>query len=98
MLKKKDGVRFLFDMRGFWADEKVDGGQWDLDNPFYRRVYKHYKSKEKEFLKQANGIISLTYAAKKELLANPDYSSLEIDVIPCCADLDHFNYNRIDDN
>jgi glycosyltransferase involved in cell wall biosynthesis len=98
MLKKKHGVRFLFDMRGFWADEKVDGGQWDLGNPFYRRVYKHYKSKEKEFLKQADGIISLTYAAKKELLANPDYSSLEIDVIPCCADLDHFNYNRIDEN
>ena len=22
------GVKFLFDMRGFWADERVDGGLW----------------------------------------------------------------------
>ncbi len=24
-LKEKFGVKFLFDMRGFWADEKADG-------------------------------------------------------------------------
>jgi hypothetical protein len=51
--KKKYGTKFLFDMRGFWADEKVDSGQWDLKNPFFRRVYNHYKSKEKDFLLNA---------------------------------------------
>src|SRR5688572_10223275 len=45
-LKKKTGVKFLFDMRGFWADEKVDNGQWKMSNGFYRQVYKHYKTKE----------------------------------------------------
>jgi len=94
-LKKKYGLKFLFDMRGFWADEKVDNGQWKLSNPLYRRIYRHYKTKETEFLKKADGIISLTIAAKDELLNKPAYGRLEINVIPCCADLDHFNYRHI---
>ncbi|MBK7816525.1 MAG: hypothetical protein IPJ60_02575 [Sphingobacteriaceae bacterium] len=27
-LKKQKGIPFLFDMRGFWADERIDGGIW----------------------------------------------------------------------
>ena len=29
-MKKQFGTKMLFDMRGFWADEKIDNGQWDL--------------------------------------------------------------------
>lgn len=94
-LKKKTGVKFLFDMRGFWADEKVDGGQWNQQSWFFRKVYRHYKKKEKEFLIHADGIISLTTAAKEEMQKQPAYKSLLIDVIPCCADLDLFNYNNV---
>jgi glycosyltransferase involved in cell wall biosynthesis len=97
-LKKATGVKFLFDMRGFWADEKVDGGQWNQGSFFFRKVYKHYKQKEKEFLLQADGIISLTQAAKDELLKQDAYKRLVIDVIPCCADLEHFNYNKVASN
>jgi glycosyltransferase involved in cell wall biosynthesis len=79
-------------MRGFWADEKIDNGQWNMKNILFRRIYTHYKKKEKQFLQYADGIISLTHAAKLELLRK--YSDgLNIDVIPCCADLDHFNYD-----
>ena len=28
ILNRLLGVRFIFDMRGFWADERVDGGLW----------------------------------------------------------------------
>src|SRR5258705_9038134 len=94
-LRKKKGVKFLFDMRGFWADERVDNGQWDLKKPFYKRIYDYYKKKEKDFLLTANGIVSLTKAAKDLLLSKPEYKNLSIEVIPCCADLDHFNFNRI---
>lgn len=94
-LRKKKGVKFLFDMRGFWADEKVDGGQWNQQSWFFRKVYRHYKQKEKEFLTQADAVISLTGAAKKELQKQPNYKSLLIDVIPCCADLDLFNYHNV---
>src|SRR5688572_2302545 len=40
---QQKGAKFLFDMRGFWADEKVDSGQWKQDRALYRSVYKHYK-------------------------------------------------------
>ena len=26
--KRMTGAKLLFDMRGFWADERVDGGLW----------------------------------------------------------------------
>jgi len=93
--KKKLGVKFLFDMRGFWADEKVDSGQWNLKNPVFKYVYRHYKSNEKLFLLAADGIVSLTDAARNELRSKTEYQKLVIDVIPCCADLDHFNYHHI---
>ncbi len=95
LLKDKFGVKMLFDMRGFWADEKVDNGQWNLQNPLYKRIYKFYKKKERAFLLKADGIVSLTQAAKDYLLAQRQYNHLSIKVIPCCADLDHFDYNRI---
>ncbi len=45
-LKNRLGTKFLFDMRGFWADEKVDSHQWNQNNYLYRLIYKHYKKKE----------------------------------------------------
>ncbi len=96
-LKKRFGVKFLFDMRGFWADEKVDNGQWNLKNGFFKNLYSQYKKKEKDFLLQADGIVSLTQAAKDYLLAQPLYKNLSITVIPCCADLEHFDYRRIEE-
>ncbi len=95
LLKEKFGVKMLFDMRGFWADEKVDNGQWNLQKPLFKRIYKFYKKKERAFLLKADGIVSLTQAAKDHLLAQPQYNHLSIKVIPCCADLDHFDYTRI---
>ncbi len=94
-LKKRSGVKMLFDMRGFWADERVDNGQWSLQNSLYRRIYRHYKKKEKGFLLHADGIVSLTQAAKDYLLQQPGYGQLDIEVIPCCADLEHFNYATV---
>ena len=96
-LKKKTGVKFFFDMRGFWADEKVDGGQWNQRSLFFRKVYRYYKQKEKDFLLGADAIVSLTNAAKEELKKNEVYHNLDIDVIPCCADLVHFNYKNVNE-
>jgi glycosyltransferase involved in cell wall biosynthesis len=95
-MKKKFGVKFLFDMRGFWADEKVDNGQWNIKNIFFRAIYRYYKKKENFFLLHSDAIISLTEAAGNEIRKNPDYKNLPIDVIPCCADLKLFNYETVD--
>src|SRR5205085_10975051 len=75
MLKKKKGAKFFFDMRGFWADEKKDGGSWDQKSLLFRRVYRYYKKKEAQFVSQADHIISLTQAGKKEMLTWPAYNA-----------------------
>ncbi|MGV3527641.1 MAG: glycosyltransferase family 4 protein [Flavisolibacter sp.] len=95
MLKKKFGVKLIFDMRGFWADEKVENGQWNLKNPVYKTTYRKYKNLERELLLNADAIVTLTDAAKDYLLQQPEYKQLQIDVIPCCADLSHFDFQRI---
>jgi glycosyltransferase involved in cell wall biosynthesis len=96
-LKRKFGTKFLFDMRGFWANEKVDNGQWNQQRYFFRKLFEYYKKKEKAFLTAADGIVCLTQNGKDYLLSVPGYENLQIDVIPCCADLAHFDYHRVTD-
>lgn len=95
--KRKHSIPFLFDMRGFWADERVDGKIWDLKNPIFRLVYNFFKRKESSFLLESDYNVSLTYAGKKDIIQRPGYGHLEgqIAVIPCCADLSLFKpHNR----
>jgi glycosyltransferase involved in cell wall biosynthesis len=90
-LKRKFGVKFFFDMRGFWADEKKDGS-WNMNNPFFSRVYQYYKAKEAQYLQHADYIISLTEAGKKEMSTWPSFKNeIPVSVIPCCADMVHFS-------
>jgi glycosyltransferase involved in cell wall biosynthesis len=91
-LKRKFGVRFLFDMRGFWAEEKVEGGSWKLDNPIFRAVYAYFKRLEAQFLGEADHVVSLTDAARKVMATWPAMAdgADRVSVIPCCVDLDHF--------
>jgi glycosyltransferase involved in cell wall biosynthesis len=95
-LKKKWGVKMVFDMRGFWADERIDGGIWSLSNPFYRIIYRFFKKKELQFFKEADHTISLTYDAKKEIESWPALkdSHAPIEVIPCCVDLQLFDPSK----
>lgn len=95
-LKKKHNIKFVFDMRGLWADERVDGKLWNLKNPVYHSVYHFFKKKERQFLESADYTISLTHNAKNEILSwkKLNQNLLKIEVIPCCADLELFNkYN-----
>lgn len=91
-LKRKKGTKFFFDMRGFWADEKKDAGTWNQDSFIFRKVYQHYKKKEKEFISEADYIISLTNAGKNEIMKWPAYNAaIPMSVIPCCSDMDLFS-------
>lgn len=91
-LKQKYGVQFIFDMRGFYPDERVDGKVWNLNNPVFKRIYKFFKRQENRYLKNADYTISLTNSGKKIILemANLQSEVGPVEVIPCCADLDHF--------
>ncbi len=88
ILKRLTGSYFLFDMRGFWADERVDGGLWHRDS----RLYKIAKWFERQFLLNADHVVSLTQAAVK-IMQGFDYLQGKMppsSVIPTCADLNRF--------
>lgn len=92
-MKKKWGTKFVFDMRGFWADERVDGKIWNLKNPLFKMVFNFFKKKEKDFLSHADHIISLTHNAKQVIHSWKEVSNqpVPIQVIPCCVDLALFD-------
>jgi glycosyltransferase involved in cell wall biosynthesis len=96
-LKKKYKVKFLDDIRGFWPDERVDGGIWNVKNPVFRIIYNFFKRHERESLELADYTVCLTYAAQKEMhtWAIPG-QPIPIEVIPCSVDLDLFNPDTID--
>ena len=95
-MKEKMGTKFVFDMRGFWANERIDGGIWKMSNPLYRWLYHYFKKKEIIFLENADHIISLTENARQEIFSwDLKRKSLPISVIPCCVDTDLFNPENI---
>lgn len=88
-LKGLTGTKFIFDMRGFWADEKVDGGHWRRDS----RIYAVTKWCERRFYERADAIVSLTHEGVKAI---PDLGyrippETPLLVIPTCADLERFS-------
>lgn len=96
--KKRFGTKFFFDMRGFWADEKKDAGTWKQSSFLFRKIYRYYKQKEIEYLKNADYIISLTLSGKKEMMKWSSYNpSAPIGVIPCCADMELFTLTSVAD-
>lgn len=95
-LKRNFQVPFLFDMRGFWADERVDGNLWKLSNPVFKSIYQYFKRKEKKFLQEADHVVSLTENARNEM-ATWTFSSTPapISIIPCCVDFELFNPSAV---
>jgi glycosyltransferase involved in cell wall biosynthesis len=91
-LKKSFQVPLLFDMRGFWPEEKTEGGSWNLSNPLFRMVFRHFKRLESTLLRTSDAIVILSRAGKAELLRRPELAgrSGAVTVIPCCVDFDHF--------
>jgi glycosyltransferase involved in cell wall biosynthesis len=95
--KQKFSTGFIFDMRGFWADERIEGGIWKKSNPIGAYLYSYFKKKEKEMLIHSDAIISLTHKAKSIILNwNLGINDAKITVIPCCADLDHFSQKNVE--
>lgn len=81
------GCPVVFDIRGFWVDERVEGGSW-------RRgvLYRVAKLLERLLYRSADAIVSLTEAGK---LAIPELFGVSgrrvpITVIPTCVDTDRF--------
>ncbi len=104
-LKRKFNVKLLFDMRGFWADERVDGNIWNLKNPLFKWIYTYFKKKEMQFALESDHIVSLTHAGKEEMVSGNLFADKsvkinanKISVIPCATDLDLFDPEKVSDS
>lgn len=86
LLKRASGVRFVFDMRGFWADERAEAGAWRPDGPVYRGA----KRIERLLLEEADEVITLTEQARRTVASWLTGRSVRITVIPTCVNLERF--------
>ena len=88
ILKCLSKSKLLFDMRGFWADEKIDGNIWTINNKLYHIT----KQFEKLFLLNSDHVVTLTHSAVKEMkkFNYLDNNFPVFSVITTCADLKHF--------
>lgn len=97
-MKKTMGVKFLNDIREFYADSRVEGGMWNIKNQVYKSIYNFFAKKESEAVTQSDGIVCLTYAAEKIIKGWPEYKpAIPLEVIPCSADLELFDPEKIDE-
>jgi glycosyltransferase involved in cell wall biosynthesis len=85
-------VRFIFDMRGFWIDERFERGIWPRGHPAYSAIAAWLRKRERDLFTSSDAVVSLTEAAREELTRRGDASWAEkTSVIPCCVDLAHFD-------
>ncbi len=91
--KLKNNIPFLFDMRGFWADERIDGNIWSKRHVLQNLFYQYFKKKEIQFLKHSDAIVSLTLAGLNELeKKHPDLNiKQKTTIIPCCTNTSVFD-------
>ncbi|HEY0705475.1 MAG TPA: glycosyltransferase [Polyangia bacterium] len=84
--------RVIFDMRGFWADERVDGNIWDRSRALPNAVYKLAKGLERWGLRRADHVVVLTHAAGRLLGDIPGVTKPlpPVSIIPTCVDLERF--------
>lgn len=91
-LKKRFGVKMIFDLRGLMAEEYVDAGHWREGSVPYRIT----KRTERHILAETDAIVTLTeriwpIIREWEGLRG---RSPHHEVIPCCVDLARFRFSE----
>ncbi len=90
-LRRITGVKTIFDMRGLWVDDRVEGSLWPQDKWVYRQLYRYYKRAERRMLESSDAVVVLTDRVVPEIQSLAPKMKAELTVIPCCADFDHFD-------
>jgi glycosyltransferase involved in cell wall biosynthesis len=93
-LKRRFGIKMIFDVRGLLADEYVDAGHWQQGSLPYRLT----KEAERRAFAAADGVVTLTesiWPLIKEWDGLRNRTPVHA-VIPCCADLELFTFNQVD--
>ena len=90
--KKIININVIFDMRGFWIDEKIESNSWsELQKSI---VIDRLRFLESYSFKKVDFIIALTNASKQELIAKFSINSKNIEVIPTCVNNKYFYYDE----
>jgi glycosyltransferase involved in cell wall biosynthesis len=89
-LKRRFGIPLLFDMRGFWPDQRREGRRWRAGNVVGDLLYRRWKRHERDLIRGSDHLVVLTQAARDEVRTWPAYRGTPISIIPCCADFDLF--------
>ena len=87
------GSRIIFDLRGFWADERVDWGNCQPNSVQYRLI----KRLEHWGLSTADVAVVLSERAKEHLKSYPvvQQSQLPIETVVCYVDTQRFVPNQL---
>ena len=80
----------LFDIRGFWVDERVEGGIWPRDRALYRLLYRIAKRCERRFFTDADAIVTLTNASVAQIRMWTAGRDVPVAVIPTCTEVERF--------
>ena len=88
LLKVVFRVRFIFDPRSFWPDERVEMGIWREGS----RAHRVAKWLEQQFLANADAVVSLTASGAETMRAFPYLhgKATRFEVITTCTDLSLF--------
>ena len=91
-LKRRFGLKFIFDVRGLMADEYVDAAHWRKNSVPYRIT----KTAERHALSAADGVVTLTEKIWPIISSWDSLRERKVihEVVPCCADLDRFHFDQ----
>ena len=93
-LKRRAGVKMIFDLRGLMAEEYRDANHWREGGIPYRVT----KSSERRILETTDAVVTLTNRIWPIIKDWRGLSGRKVhhEVIPCCVDLETFKFNAED--
>ncbi|HEV8133693.1 MAG TPA: glycosyltransferase [Pyrinomonadaceae bacterium] len=93
-LKRRQGVKMIFDLRGLMAEEYRDANHWKEGGVPYRVT----KSTERRILATTDAVVTLTNRIWPIIRDWRGLSNRKVqhEVIPCCVDLSAFKFNAED--
>ena len=87
VITSRTAAPWIFDMRGFWVDERIEAGLWAKDSLVVRLA----RAAERSLLARADALVHLTHQGAS--LAHELVPGVELppaSVIPTCVDLKRF--------
>ncbi|HUR85618.1 MAG TPA: methyltransferase domain-containing protein [Solirubrobacteraceae bacterium] len=82
LARRSTRAPLIFDIRGFWADERVDGGLWPRGGLMHRVA----RRCEQRFYDEAAAVVTLTEASVAQIRTWLDGREVPVEVIPTCVD------------